>query len=90
MLTAGSVYDRSSGVPADPVKTAAYFRLFVDRADADDEQRRWLDSFNAKLSEDQRAEAARLVTSYSPRPTPLTLKALSGLCAAKALVEAKR
>lgn len=88
LMTYASVYNGAPGIKPDPVKTAAYFRLYVDRADANDEQRTWLQSFEKKLSIEQRAQAARLVADYRPAPSPLTLKALNGVESAKALIAA--
>ena len=85
LMTYASVHNGAPGIERDPVKTAAYFRLYVDRAKATAEQRTWLRSFEKKLNVEQRAQAARIVADYRPAPTPLTLKALGGVESAKAL-----
>ncbi len=89
LSTYASVYNGMSGVPRDPVKTAAYFRLFLNRTQANDQQTQWLKDFEASLSPEQRKQTATIVTSYRPTPTPLTIKGLSGQRAAQALVAAK-
>lgn len=86
IMTYASVHNGAPGVPRDPVKTAAYFRLFLDRAQPTDAQRDWLAGFEAKLTPEQRAEAGAIVRAYRPAPTPLTIKALSGQRAAEQLV----
>jgi len=90
LATYASVYNGAPGVPPDRVKTAAYFQLFLDRADASDEQRRWLKEFEQRMSPDERKLALEIVHSYRPAPTPLTIKALSGQRAALELVTRKR
>jgi hypothetical protein len=86
LATYASIYNGASGIPPDPVKTAAYFRLFLERTEATDEQKKWLSSFEAKLSPEQRRQVDALVASYRPAPTPLTIKALRGIQSAKELV----
>ena len=74
-----SVYNGAPGVTPDPVKTAAYFRLFLERTDATDQQKKWLGSFEAKLSPEQRRQVREMVANYRAAPTPLTIKALRGI-----------
>jgi TPR repeat protein len=85
LMTYASIYNGAPGVRPDPVKTAAYFRLFVNRTDASDEQKQWLRSFEEKLSPEQRRRAAELVAAYRPAPTALTIKALRGVQSAEEL-----
>ena len=89
LMTYASVYNGAPGISPDPVKTAAYFRLYVDRSDANDTQREWLQSFERKLSADQRKEVSKIVADYRPMPTPLTLKALRGAESAKELIRSR-
>ena len=81
-----SVHSGAPGVPRDRSKTAAYFRLFLDRADPTEKQREWLKNFEQQLSPEERERAQRIVRSYRPAPTPLTIKALSGQRAAQELI----
>lgn len=86
LATYASVHNGAPGVTPDAAKTAAYFRLFVDRVDASEKQRQWLLSFERQMSSEQRQTAHEIVRSYRPAPTPLTVRALSGQRAALELV----
>lgn len=86
LMMMASAHNGAPGVPRDPAKTAAYFRLFLARQDGTAEQRAWLQSFEAKLSQADRERAAAIVRDYRAAPTALTIKALSGHRAAEALV----
>lgn len=86
LATYASVHNGAEGIKPDPVKTAAYFRLFINREDGSDKQRAWLTDFESKLSPAQKAEVAGIVSSYRAVPTALTIKALSGQKAAVALL----
>lgn len=86
LATYASIHNGARGVPRDPAKTAAYFRLFLDRTAATAEQRAWLKDFEAKLTPEQRGRANAIVSGFRPAPSPLTVKALSGERAAQALV----
>ena len=90
LMTLASVYNGAPGVTRDPVKTAAYFRLFMDRSESSDKQRAWLAEFETKLSPNDRTRAAQIVQQYKPIPTALTVKALAGQRAAEILVDSKR
>jgi len=90
LATYASVYNGAPGVPADKAKTAAYFRLFLDRTDATDEQRAWLKKFEEGMSPEEKRKSDEIVQSYRPSPTPLTIKALSGQRAAFELVNRSR
>jgi TPR repeat protein len=90
LATYASVHNGAPGVPPNPAKTAAYFQLFLDRADASEKQRRWVEDFERGMSAEDRQLAAEIVRSYRPAPTPLTLKALSGQRAALELVTRHR
>jgi hypothetical protein len=87
LSTYASVYNGAPGITPDPVITAAYFRLYLDRVGGDEKQRAWLAAFEQKLMPQQRDQARTIVATYRPAPTPLTLKALSGVRAAKELVD---
>lgn len=89
LMTYASVHNGTAGVPRDPVKTAAYFRLFLDRTGQSARQKDWLTAFEAKLTPEQREHATAIVRAYRPAPTPLTIKGLSGQRAAQALVAAR-
>ena len=88
-MTYASIHNGAPGIAPSPVITAAYFQLFLDRADASDAQRDWLRTFQQKLTPAQREEARTLARAFRPSPTPLTLKALSGVKAAQDLVSRK-
>lgn len=88
LMTYAAFYNNASSVPRDPAKTAAYFRLFLDRVGGSAAQKDWLTNFEAKMSAEQRDRAAAIIRAYRPAPTPLTIKALAGQRAAQALVAA--
>ena len=88
LMTYSSVHNGAPGIKPDPVKTAAYFRLYLNATDARDEQRAWLTTFEKKLTAEQRTQAARLVADYRPEPTALTIKALRGVESAQAFADA--
>jgi TPR repeat protein len=91
LATYASVYNGAPGVAKDKVKTASYFRLFLDRTEPSEKQQAWLKTFERDMTADERTRADQLVRTFRPKPTPLTLKALSGLGAAEELVaRAKR
>lgn len=81
-----SVYNGAPGISPDAAKTAAYFRLYLDRGKADARQLEWLKSFDAELTQADRARADTIVRTYHAQPTALTLKGLSGQRAAVELV----
>jgi uncharacterized protein len=85
-----SVHNGAPGIDKDPVKTAAYFRLFLARTGGSAAQREWLENFEADLTAEQLQAARKIVQSYRPAPTQLTLKALSGMEAADRLIKASR
>lgn len=89
LMAYASVHNGAPGVPRDSAKTAAYFRLFLDRAEGSAAQKQWLSDFEVKLTPAQRTQAAAIVRAYRPAPTPLTLKSLLGQRAALALVAAR-
>ncbi len=86
LMTYSSIFNGAPGIARDPAKTAAYFRLFLDRTEASDRQREWLQNFEKQLSPQERERAAEIVRRYQPAPTAITLKALSGQRAAQVLV----
>jgi TPR repeat protein len=90
LATYASVYDGAPGVTPDKAKTAAYFRLFLDRTDASEAQRTWLKDFEQRMTPDERVRALKIVSSYRAAPTPITIKALSGQRAAFELIARTR
>jgi TPR repeat protein len=86
LMTYASIHNGAPGIKPDPVKTAAYFRLYIERSEADAKQRAWIRSFEKKLSAEERGQVESIVKAYRPEPTPLTLKALRGADAAEDLV----
>lgn len=81
-----SFYNVAPGIERNPVKTAAYFRLFLKRVGGSDAQQAWLEKFEAQLTLEQRLAAEAVVQSFRPNPTPLTQEALSGMAAADRLI----
>jgi TPR repeat protein len=90
LATSASVYNGAPGVTPDKAKTAAYFRLFLERTDASDEQRAWLKKFEDQMSPEERQRSLEIVRSYRPVATPLTIRALSGQRAALELISRSR
>lgn len=90
LATYASVHNGAPGIQPDRAKTAAYFRLFLDRTEASEKQRLWLNDFEQRMSAEERKRAAEIVRTYRAAPTPLTLKALSGQRAAMELVALHR
>jgi hypothetical protein len=90
LMTYASVHNGAAGVPRDAAKTAAYFKLFLDRAEPDAEQREWLANFERKMQPDELERASSMVRTYRAAPTALTIKALSGQQAAQELVRQGR
>lgn len=81
-----SIHNGADGVSPDPVKTAAYFRIFLHRTDASDTQRDWRTDFEQRMTPEQRQQVKQILRSYRAAPTPLTIKALSGQRAAAELI----
>jgi TPR repeat protein len=86
LMMMASIYNGFPGVERDSVKTSAYFHLFIARTGGTAEQQEWLSKFDEKLSVVERREARAVVQAYMPRPTALTVRALSGQRAAEDLV----
>ena len=86
LMNFAAIHNLASGAVRDPAKTAAYFRLYLDRVEASDQQREWLRDFESRMSPEQKRKAAVIQRDYRSRPTELTLKALAGRKAAEALV----
>ena len=86
LRTYALLHNGAEGIEANPVITAAYFSLFLANYRASDEQREWLSDLISDLDVNQLEEVDRIVATYEPAPTPLTLKALSGKRAAQNLV----
>lgn len=85
-----SVYNGADGIQPDPVKTAAYFQLYLDRVDGSEKQKDWLKSFERRMTHEQMMSVGDIVASYRAKPTPLTIKGLAGQRAAVQLVRSSR
>ena len=86
-MALASVYNGAAGVKPDAAKTAAYFQLFLAHSEPSDKQTAWLKNFEDHLSPEDLKRTAAIVRSYRPKPTALTIRALSGQRAAQALVD---
>lgn len=83
-----SLYN-SEAIPKDPARTYAYFSLYLARLAAPGEkQKAFLADFAGRMSEEDKARGDRILADWHAEASPLTAKALSGLRAAEALVEA--
>ncbi len=82
-----SIHNGVAGVARDRAMAAAYFRLYAATEEATDAQRTALADYEGSLLAQDKARADKIVANYHPEPTELTLRALSGERAAKALVE---
>ena len=89
LLAYAKVHNGAPGVARDPAVTAAYYRLYLDRTQANDEQRAQVASFEQGLTATERKKATEIARAFRPAPTALTLKARSGVRAARALVARK-
>lgn len=87
LMALASVYNGAAGVKPDAAKTAAYFQLFLAHSEPSDKQTAWLKNFEDHLSPEDLKRTAAIVRSYRPKPTALTIRALSGQRAAQALVD---
>ncbi len=87
LATYASIHNGADGIEPDPVKTSAYFRLFIQRQGENSNQAQWLREFESGMSEGDKKRADDIVRSYTPAPTQITLDALSGQSAAMKLVE---
>ncbi|RXZ65954.1 tetratricopeptide repeat protein [Pelagerythrobacter rhizovicinus] len=87
LSTYASIHNGAPGIAKNPVKTAAYFRLFLQRAGGSDVQRKWLADFERKMTDAQREQAFAIVKGYQPEPSSLTIEALAGARAAETLIE---
>lgn len=85
-----TLYNVASGIDRDPAKTAGYFGLYLSQVEGNPRQREWLTTFTKTLTAEERSRAAEIMRTFRPRPTELTLKALSGQEAAAALVARQR
>ena len=90
LMAYASIHNGVENIPEDPVKTAAYFTLYLDLHGGSEAQREWLRGISATLTPRQAEEVARIVAQYRPAPTPLTRKALSGMEAAQSLAASAR
>ena len=87
LMTLASVYNGAPGIERDAAKTAGYFKLFLANSNPSEAQRNWLRKFEMGLSTDDKKRADDLVRGFHPKPSPLTLKALSGQRAAEDLIK---
>jgi len=79
----------SDAIPKDAARTYAYFTLYLARiATPTDKQKQFLADFTDKMSEEDKARGDRIIADWHAEASPLTVKALSGLRAAEALVAA--
>jgi uncharacterized protein len=90
LMTLASVYNGASGVERDAAKTAGYFRLSFEQSNPSEVQRNWLTQFEKGLSLDDKKRADDLVRGFQPKPTQITVKALSGQRAAEQLIRGLR
>jgi TPR repeat protein len=89
MAAHASLNNGRNGLPRDDVIVAAWFNLFLNRAQrVTDEQRETLKQLIADLSPEQRAKAEAIVGGFKPAPSPLTIKGLAGFASAEKLVSA--
>lgn len=96
-LQLASLYGGAGGFAEDPVKMVVNLRLFVKSAGVDRGEPAWLPAMTAaltqseaKLTPAQRVAVLADVAGYRAAPTPLTIKALSGVRAAEAVVAQAR
>lgn len=83
-----SLYN-SEAIPKDAARTYAYFSLYLARLAAPGEkQKAFLADLAGRMSEEDKARGDRILADWRAEASPLTTKALSGLRAAEALVEA--
>lgn len=87
LSTYASIHNGAPGIAKDPVITAAYFTLFLNRAGGSDSERQWLQDFEKGMSYESLARVAEIVRNYHPSPSALTLEALSGEVAARHLLK---
>jgi TPR repeat protein len=83
-----SLYIGEAKVAADLASAWAYATLLHNEAKVPDRVRKWLDDTRAKLTPDESRRAEAIIASWQIEPSPLTLKATSGLEAARELVAA--
>lgn len=88
LMLLSALYNGTPPIAADPARSAAYFRLAMAGRPLDDRQAMWLKMLEARLSPADRQRADDIVRDHHPAPTPLTVKALAGQRAARALVDA--
>jgi len=83
-----SLYN-SDAIPKDAARTYAYYSLFLARLAAPNEvQKAFLADFTGKMSAEDKARGDRIIADWHAEASPLTVKALGGLRAAEALVQA--
>jgi hypothetical protein len=87
LMALASIYSGAPGVDPDPARAAAYVRLSLARSGPSLKQTEWLDQLEARLSPAEKQRAEALVNNFRPTPTPLTIKAMAGQRAARALID---
>jgi uncharacterized protein len=81
----------SDAIPKDAARTFAYYTLAMKQtAKPTEQQRDWIATFTATMTPEDKDRGEAIVADWKIAPTPLTLKAQSGLRAAEALVTAKK
>lgn len=85
-----SLYIGEAKVAADLPSALAYATLLHTEAKIPDRVRKWLDDTRAKLTPEETERAEAIIASWKIEPSPLTLKATSGLDAARGLIAAER
>lgn len=83
-----SLYNVGDGIPQDRAKTLAFFTLSLIRANAavSDTRRAWIEKYARETTPADLERAKEIVSAWQPRPTALTLSALSGQEAARRLI----
>lgn len=84
--TLASVYNGAPGIKPNAAKTAGYFRIYLTREGGSDAQRGWLAKFESRMTAKEKLEAEQIVQAFHPVPTALTIRALAGQGAARALL----
>ena len=88
MFALASLYNVGKGIENDRARTYAYFVLF-ERFSGEalsDQQREWLENYKNEMTGADIERAKQLIDTWQVKPTPLTLKALSGQNAAEELL----
>jgi uncharacterized protein len=89
LLKLYSLYHDGKAVPQDLTLAFAYFKLalMVSQRELNADAKAVLDEMIAKMSDADLQKAQKMVADWTPQPTALTVKAMSGLAAAKEHVQ---